>query len=210
MQLPAKSIVSGVFFAFVILLLQGTEPADAKVKKDKDKKKLELKVKVGDPAPEFNGIDETGQPVKSSAIVGKKTVVLFFYPSDFTGNGVAQVRGYQEEIDNLNKLGAIVLGISGDSPATHKLFKTYYKLPFTLIADEKGDIAKTFGVPVGPGGKTPTISTKDEKGSADRAVTLAPVTIVIDKAGKVLAADAVGMAGADAKRVADLIKKNAK
>src|SRR6266849_4454878 len=101
--------------------------------KGKDKRKVELKVKVGEVAPAFDSINEAGKPFKSTDLVGKKIVVLFFYPSDFTANSVAQVRGFQEEIDNLSKQGAVVIGVSGDSASTHTLFKAYYKLPFTLL-----------------------------------------------------------------------------
>ncbi|MBM3994636.1 MAG: redoxin domain-containing protein [Planctomycetes bacterium] len=177
--------------------------------KGKDKKKpeqtLALKVKLGEAMPAFEGVDEGGKPVKSSDLVGKKPVVLFFFPADGTGDSVAQVLGYRDEMEKLS--GAIVIGVSGDAVMTHKLFKSYYKLPFTLVSDEKGDIAKAFGVPVTKGGKSPTIDAKNEKGSADRAVTIARVTLVIDKTGKLAAADRVGKAGDDAKRVAEIVKK---
>src|SRR5262249_13190133 len=190
--------------------IAGTDTAAAK---GKGKPKVDLKVKVGDPVPAFESVDDAGKAVKSSDLMGKQIVVLYFYPSDFTGNGVAQARGYQDEFDNLTKAGVTVVGISGDSPATHRLFKTYYKLPFTLLADEKGDIANAFGIPVRKGGKTPTIDDKNKKGEADRAVTLDRWTVVIDKAGKIAAIDPVppsvkgASIGDDAKRVAAFVKK---
>ena len=175
--------------------------------KDKVKTQVELKVKVGDTAPAFESVDESGKPFKSSTVIGKNIVVLYFYPADFTGTGAAQARGFQEEMENLNNRGALVVGVSGDSVSTHKLFKAYYKLPFTLLADEKGEVAKLFGVPVKDGGKSPTINEKEEKGSANRGVTIESWTFVIDKAGKVAAADKVGKAGGDAKRVAEILKE---
>jgi peroxiredoxin Q/BCP len=193
-------------FLLGTLLLLGSDAVDAKGK-GKDKPKVQLKLKVGDPAPAFLGADEAGKKVDSKDLIGGKIAVLFFYPADFTGNAVAQARGYQDQFDSLTKGGAVVLGVSGDSPATHQLFKAYYKLPFHLLADDDGAIAKAFGIPVGKGAKTPTIDAKGVKGEVDRAVTIERVTIIIDKAGKIAAIDAVSKSpGDDAKRVADIVK----
>ena len=212
MRLMAKC-VAGCFLLCALGLVMSGSPsavAQGKVKgkgKDKAKTKAELKVKVGDTAPAFESVDESGKPFKSSNVVGKKNVVLYFYPADFTGAGAAQARGFQEEMENLNSRSVLVVGVSGDLASTHKLFKAYYKLSFTLLADEKGEVAKLFGVPVKEGGKSPTINEKEEKGSADRGVTIENWTLVIDKAGKIAAADKVGKASGDAKRVAEIVKK---
>ena len=212
MRLMAKCIAGCFLLGALALVINGLPSAVAqgKVKgkgKDKAKTKAELKVKVGDLAPAFESVDESGKPFKSNDVVGKKIVVLYFYPADFTGAGVAQARGFQEEMENFNSRGVLVVGISGDSVSTHKLFKAYYKLPFSVLADEKGEVAELFGVPVKDGGKSPTINEKEEKGSADRGVTIEGWTLVIDKAGKIAAADKVGKASGDAKRVAEIVKK---
>lgn len=210
MRWLSTSIAGCFILAAVGLLFCGSDHAIAKGK-GKPKPKVELKVKVGDAAPAFESVDDAGKPVKSSDLIGKKIIVLYFYPSDFTGNGVAQARGYQDEFDNLTKAGAIVVGVSGDSADTHKLFKAYYKLSFTLLADEKGDAAKAFGIPVGKGGKSPTINAKDEKSEASRGVTIERWTVVIDKEGKIAAIDAVpppkSSIGDDGKRVLAIVKK---
>jgi peroxiredoxin Q/BCP len=212
MRLLAKCVAGCFLLGALGLVINGSASAVAQGKgKGKNKKKVEpnveLKVKVGDTAPAFESVDESGKPFKSSDLVGKKVVVLYFYAADFTGTGAAQARGFQEEMENLDSRGALVVGVSGDSVSTHKLFKAYYNLPFTLLADEKGDLAKLFGVPVKDGGKSPTINEKKEKGSADRGVTIESWTLVIDKSGKIAAADKVGKAGGDAKRVAEIVGK---
>jgi peroxiredoxin Q/BCP len=212
MRLLAKWVAGCFLLGALGLIINGSGSAAAQGKgKGKGKKKVEpkveLTVRVGDIAPVFASVDESGKPFKSSDVVGKKIIILYFYPADFTGTGVAQARGYQDEMENLNTRDALVVGISGDSVSTHKLFKAYYKLPFTLLADEKGEVAKLFGVPVKDGGKSPTINEKNEKGSADRGVTIESWTLVIDIAGKIAAVDKVGKAGGDAKRVAEILKK---
>ena len=116
-------------------------------------KKVDLK--VGDAVPEFEAKDDQGNAWKSSEHVGKKIIVLYFYPGDFTPGCIAQAQKFRDNMNRISELGAVVIGVSGDSPATHALFKQTYKLNFSLLADEEGSLAKQFGVPVGPGGESP-------------------------------------------------------
>lgn len=169
--------------------------------------KGKAKVKVGEKVPNFTSTDDAGKPWKSSEHVGKKVVVLYFYPADFTGGCTSQACGYRDELEKSGSKNVEIVGVSGDSAGTHKLFKSHHKLPFTLLADEKGDVAKMFGVPVGKGGDSPTINESGEKGKAPRGVTIQRWTVVIDKAGNVAAVDQIKAAGDDAKRVAELVKK---
>ncbi len=167
----------------------------------------ENKVKVGDKAPVVKGVDEAGKPWSSTDVVGKKILVLYFYPADFTGGCTKQACGFRDDIEKLHSQGVEVVGISGDSVKTHAMFKDYHKLNFTLLADEKGDLAKTFGVPVGKGGKSPAIDASGTKIDMDRGVTINRYTVVVDKNGVVAAVDQVKDAGGDSKRIADMVKK---
>jgi len=204
MRLLAKCVIGCFVLGALGLVIGGAIPAAAQ---EKGKKKVELKVKVGDTAPSFESVDDSGKTFKSSDVVGKKILVLYFYPADFTGGCTAQACGFRDEIEKLKSAGVMVVGVSGDSVATHMLFKGYHKLSFPLLADEKGDLAKLFGVPVGKGGESPTIAANGDKGKAPRGVTIQRYTVVIDKAGKVAAADQVTKAGDDAKRIAEMVKK---
>jgi peroxiredoxin Q/BCP len=167
----------------------------------------ENKVKVGDKAPALKGVDENGKTWKSTDVVGKKILVLYFYPADFTGGCTAQACGFRDDIEKLHSQGVEVVGVSGDSVKTHHMFKDHHKLNFTLLADEKGDLAKVFGVPTKPGGKSPAIDASGAKVPMDRGVTIMRYTVVIDKKGKVAAMDEVKNAGGDSKRIAELVKK---
>ena len=203
MRLLAKCVAGCFILGALGLVISGSTVAQDKGKG----KKAELKVKVGDTAPTFESVDESGKPFKSGDVVGKKIVVLYFYPADFTGGCTAQACGFRDDIEKLASKGVLVIGVSGDSVSTHKLFKAHHKLNFPLLADEKGDVAKVFGIPVGKGGKSPTIDATGAKGQADRGATISRFTVVIDKAGKVAAIDQVGNAGGDAKRIAELVMK---
>src|SRR5438105_2652725 len=147
-------------------------------------KKVDLK--VGDPAPEFEATDDQGNTWKSAEHVGKKVVVVYFYPADLTGGCTKQACGFRDDAQKLEEKGAEVVGISGDSVSNHQLFKKVHSLPFTLLADEQGDVAKKFGVPLKQGGD---FKTKDLDGNPvelKRGVTAARWTFVIGKDGKII------------------------
>jgi peroxiredoxin Q/BCP len=171
-------------------------------------KDVAVKLKVGDKAPSFKSIDEEGKTFNSSDVIGKKTLVLYFYPADFTGGCTSQACGFRDDIDKLNAKGVRVVGVSGDSVETHKLFKAKHKLPFTLLADGKAEIAKAYGVPFKLGeGKAKGENEKGEKIDVVRTATINRWTVVIDKGGRIASIDMVGNAAGDAKRVADLVKE---
>src|SRR5437016_13093546 len=128
-----------------------------------DEKTKEGQVNVGDPAPTFESTDDQGNPWKSTDHVGKKILVVYFYPADLTGGCTAQACGYRDDMNKLADKGVEVVGVSGDSVANHQKFKKAKELNFTLLADEDGAVAKKFGVPVGPGGEA---KVKDANGNA--------------------------------------------
>ena len=165
--------------------------------------------KIGDKAPKIESVDDEGKPWKSSSVIGKKTLVLYFYPADFTGGCTAQACGFRDEIEKLNGQNIEVVGISGDTAATHKLFKKHHKLNFTLLADEKGEVAKLFGINVGKGGtvKNAGVDADGKKIDVTRSSTIERFTVVITKDGVVGAIDRIKDAGGDAKRILELVKK---
>jgi peroxiredoxin Q/BCP len=163
-------------------------------------------VKVGDKAPAFQATDDQGKEWKSADHVGKKVLVLYFFPADFTGGCTAQACGFRDNIAKLADKGITVIGISGDSAKTHALFKAEHKLPFTLLADERGDLAKTFGIPVSKGG-TIKINKDGEQLPITRGVTISRYTVIIDRDGNVAAKYQVGKAAADSQKVLETVQK---
>jgi thioredoxin-dependent peroxiredoxin len=169
-------------------------------------------LKVGDPAPKFNCKDDAGKDFKSSEVVGKKVVVVYFYPADFTGGCTKQACGFRDNFKPFADKGIEVLGISGDSVDGHKLFKAYHKLPFTLLADEDGAVAAKFGVPLlsKKGGSSQAIDADGKKVEIKQGVRTQRWTFVIDKDGKVAYVDKKVNAPEDYKKVMDAIEKLSK
>lgn len=106
-----------------------------------------MELKVGDKVPVFIAKNTDGTQFDSLEIVGKKTVVLYFYPKDNTSICTAQACSFRDQYESFTDLGAEVIGVSSDSVASHSDFSKKYKLPFTLLADENKKIRTLFGVP---------------------------------------------------------------
>jgi peroxiredoxin Q/BCP len=101
--------------------------------------------KVGDTAPFFQGVDQKGQTVKSTDIVGKKIVLLYFYPKDFTGGCTKEACGFRDRMADLQKDNVELVGVSFDTTDSHKAFAAKYGLGFTLLSDSDGKIADAYG-----------------------------------------------------------------
>jgi len=181
-------------------LLAATTGAD-----DKPADEKQVKLMVGDKAPTFEARTDAGTTWESAGRYGKKWLVVYFYPGDFTPGCTAQANAFRDAMHKLTEKGVEVVGISGDSVQTHALFKKAQKLNFALLADEDGIVAKKFGVPVGPGGE---VKTKDADGNPlliKRNVTAARWTFVIGKDGKIAYMNTKVVPADDAKKITEFI-----
>ncbi|MET3034633.1 thioredoxin-dependent thiol peroxidase [Chryseobacterium sp. NRRL B-14859] len=102
-------------------------------------------LKVGDKLPEFEGINQDGETITSSKLIGKKLVV-FFYPQANTPTCTVEACNLSDNYSTLKKTGFQLLGISGDSVKKQKNFHSKFAFPYDLIADENRDIIEKFGV----------------------------------------------------------------
>jgi peroxiredoxin Q/BCP len=99
----------------------------------------------GTPAPDFELPDSDGAPVRLSALRGRP-VVVYFYPKDDTSVCTKQACTFRDRFAEFENSGARILGISGDSTASHAKFAAKYALPFTLLSDKDGAVRKLYGV----------------------------------------------------------------
>jgi peroxiredoxin Q/BCP len=103
-------------------------------------------LKVGDKAPQFAGKTDEGKDWKSSDHVGKKTIVVYFYPKDMTPGCTKQACNYRDMQKEFAGKNVEIIGVSRDTVESHVEFKKKHDLNFTLLADPDGKIAKAFGV----------------------------------------------------------------
>jgi len=126
-------------------------------------------IKIGDYIPDFSLKDQDGSLFKISNYLGKKKLVIFFYPQDGSLNCTREACYFRDLSDVFDEADAIVIGISGQSVESHKEFAERNRLKFTLLSDNENKVRKLFGVP-------------------GRIFGLIPgrVTYVADKSGKVV------------------------
>ncbi len=102
-------------------------------------------LEIGTKAPDFTLPDQDGNMVTLSSLQGQK-VVLYFYPKDNTAGCTKQACNFGELFPQFREKGAVVVGVSKDSVASHKKFQEKYHLPFTLVSDTELTAIKAYDV----------------------------------------------------------------
>jgi peroxiredoxin Q/BCP len=101
---------------------------------------------VGEKAPDFSLVSQSGENVKLSDFIGKKNVVLYFYPKDFTMGCTAEAKAFKENYGEFTDNNTEVIGVSADSIETHRKFSQECKLPFQLLSDSTKGVRSLYGV----------------------------------------------------------------
>ena len=126
-------------------------------------------IKTGDNIPAFTLPDQNGNLFDINSVLGKKNLVIYFYPKDESQGCTAQACSFRDQFDVFAEADAVIIGISGQSVESHKEFAIKHRLNFTLLSDQGNKIRKLFGVPTNLLGLVP-----------------GRVTYVVDKSGKVI------------------------
>jgi len=105
------------------------------------------KIIVGSKIPSFTLKDQNGQPFVIDSVLGKKNLVIYFYPKDDTPGCTKEACAFRDQYEDFTDADALVIGISSDDVESHKNFAEKYNLSFTLLSDEGGKLCKQFGVP---------------------------------------------------------------
>jgi len=126
-------------------------------------------IKIGSTIPAFTLPDQNGNLFDINSVLGKKNLVIYFYPKDDSPGCTAQACSFQDQFEVFKEADALIIGISGQSVESHKEFALKHRLTFTLLSDEGNKIRKQFGVPTNLLGLLP-----------------GRVTYVADKTGKVI------------------------
>ena len=129
---------------------------------------------VGIPAPDFCLDDQNGQPRRLSDFRGRK-VILYFYPKDMTPGCTKQACNFGVLYPQFEEEGAVVLGVSKDSAASHKKFAEKYQLPFLLLSDPEKEVIQDYGV------------WQEKKNYGKVTMGVVRTTFIIDGDGKIAA-----------------------
>jgi len=129
-----------------------------------------MALRVGQKAPDFDVTSSSGKRLALKELAGKKNVVLYFYPGDFTPICTKETCGFRDAYEELAGQDTEVIGVSVDSDDSHKKFAKEHGLPFDLVSDKNKEIAKAYGA---------TSFLRDILGKTSR------VTYVIDKKGEI-------------------------
>jgi thioredoxin-dependent peroxiredoxin len=100
----------------------------------------------GRKAPDFELPDQDGRPVALRELITDGTVVLYFYPKDMTPGCTSEACGFRDNLSAIGAVGAQVVGISADTPASHQKFSKKYGLNFPLLSDSGNKVARAYGV----------------------------------------------------------------
>lgn len=104
-------------------------------------------LKVGDKAPDFALKSQDGEVVSLRDLTAKGSVVVYFYPKDFTRGCTTEAKAFTRSYPKFAELGAQVVGISSDSVESHRRFAGECSVPFRMLSDEGGKVRKSYGVP---------------------------------------------------------------
>ncbi len=104
------------------------------------------KVGVGDKAPNFTLQSGNGETVSLSDFLGKKHVVLFFYPMDESPVCSRQAEAFRDSYEAFKQMDAEIIGVSSQSEESHKQFAKHHNLPYILLSDPNNSVRKLYGV----------------------------------------------------------------
>src|SRR5580658_8360009 len=106
-------------------------------------RETELKLNEGNTAPEFIAMTSGGGKISLADFKGQN-VILYFYPKDDTPGCTKEARGFRDEFAKFQALGVVILGVSGQGEKSHREFRAKYQLPFDLLVDDDGALAKAY------------------------------------------------------------------
>ncbi len=132
-------------------------------------------LEIGTKAPAFTLPDQNGEMHSLEDYRGQK-VILYFYPKDNTAGCTSQACGFAERYPQIREKGAVVLGVSKDSVASHKKFEEQYGLPFTLLSDTGLEVIQAYDV------------WKEKKNYGKTYMGIVRTTYLIDEEGVIIRA----------------------
>ncbi len=156
------------FYLFIYLLLFAAFTGFGETNNRSKQHKMK-KIEIGNKIPAFTLPNQDGNEININDLIGKKNLVIYFYPKDDSPGCTKEACYFQDQFEVFKQEDAEVIGISGQSVQSHKNFAEKYGLTYTLLSDQGNKIRKMFGVPTNFLGLLP-----------------GRVTYVVDKTGTVV------------------------
>lgn len=103
-------------------------------------------LKIGDTLPSFKLKDQNGNDFNSADYIGKKKLVIYFYPKDESAVCTKEACSFRDSFAEFTDKDAMVIGINSASVESHKAFAEHHRLPFTLLSDPENKVLKQFGI----------------------------------------------------------------
>ena len=104
-------------------------------------------IQVGDIVPSFSLPDQDGKMINITDYIGRKKLVIFFYPRDGSHFCTKEACYFRDLSQTFDEVNAVIFGISGQSIENHKKFASQYRLDYPILSDEGNEVRKLFGVP---------------------------------------------------------------
>jgi thioredoxin-dependent peroxiredoxin len=101
---------------------------------------------VGSKAPDFTLVGTGGKKIGLRDFLGKKNLVLYFYPKDATPGCLMEACGFRDAYPHFEEHGTVVLGVSRDGVDSHEKFSSKHRLPFLLLSDPGAEVCSAYGV----------------------------------------------------------------
>ncbi len=133
-----------------------------------------LEIKEGTIAPDFEFRDRDGNIAKLSDLQGRKDVVIYFYPKDFTPGCSMQATEFTRDYEKFKDAGIEIVGVSPDDEESHQRFRQDMHIPYPLVADPENEVTKSYGV-YGP-----------KKFMGKEYIGVNRSTFIVDKSGKIV------------------------
>jgi thioredoxin-dependent peroxiredoxin len=139
-HVPISIFAKKVFISYFIIQSMSKENVEVRIQEGS------IPLQENSVAPDFTALDLDGKAIKLSDFHGKKKVVVYFYPKDFTPGCTTEAAEFAREYTRFNEANIEIIGVSPDSDDSHKKFREQMKIPYLLASDVLNQVSTKYGV----------------------------------------------------------------
>jgi len=139
-HVPISIFAKKVFISYLIIQSMSKENVEVR------RQEISIPLQENSVAPDFTALDLDGKAIKLSDFHGKKKVVVYFYPKDFTPGCTTETAEFAREYTRFKEANIEIIGVSPDSDDSHKKFREQMKIPYLLASDVLNQVSRKYGV----------------------------------------------------------------